>query len=708
MAVFSQLQKKQAGRQVFIWFMIIAYMNLSAPVPGSWSAKIIGGGLESLNYILFFYVLSLVVFPKFWVRRKIFWLIVLILLCYVCYVSITYLNYVRIIKYLGGYSFHMDEPIQYLWLDGVFYFFIICSAGAASFYYRYSIDKIKLRSENEKVLLVKELNFLKNQFNSHITFNFLNYCYSKIHKILPGIAESVGLFSENLRYALQTKPEEKVLLTKELANLENFVSLQRLLNKNVQLKIENLGELSDKYIFPRILISLVENVLIFGISNDPQAPIQIHLKTNDLKLEYTINSKLNSDDLISNIQDDLNFVSQTLKLYYPNRYLFSHKINEGKIIIQLYFAINEANANSSEPVISSKNLNVQKKSSFNDGGLSALMGLSKKQISWHILAWILIIAYTNILTRYTSAIPVVIIINVMVHMNLMFVFYGIGFYGFPKFWEERRISLVVFIIVALLIYWIIAYITFKVIMPALGEYVYIEKFSVYMFLKDRLYLFIFYGSAGVFSFFTRYGVFKIKQQEQKEKMLLGKELFYLKNQFNSPLIFSFLQYCSANIRKHSPETADSIVLFSDMLRYTLQTPPEEKVLLKDEIIYIEDFISIQKLLSEKVFVNFNCSGVIENKKILSRILVTFVENAFKHGLYNNSTCPLQISLVVKEQELSFSIINRINPTKRIESTNKGIENVTQILDLYYADKYTLKKEVADQNYSLELSMQLNE
>jgi len=33
--------------------------------------------------------------------------------------------------------------------------------------------------------------------------------------------------------------------------------------------------------------------------------------------------------------------------------------------------------------------------------------------------------------------------------------------------------------------------------------------------------------------------------------------------------------------------------------------------------------------------------------------------------------------------------------------------VTQILDLYYANNYTLKREVLDQNYSPELSMMLN-
>lgn len=702
-----RLNKKQIKRNILVWIIIIAYLNFDAPVHGPFSAKIVGGAVESLNYILVFYIMSLFIIPEFWVKRRTFWLILCILVCYGLFFTITFFNYLKIIQYFGGYTLHQNRSIIYLLIKDIFYFFIVASAAAASFYYRYSIQHYKTQFEKIKILLIKELNFLKNQFNSHITFNFLNYCYSKVHQILPNTAESIGLFSDNLRYALQTKPEERVFLNDEIVHINNFIYLQRLLFENVYVNFTVYGDYKDKYIYPRILISMVENAFLFGITDDSRIPTKIDMKVEGVKFYLTVSYKQKSDFKILDFKSDMNFVLQTLNLYYPENFLLKQELRNNLSCIELILSIEE------DITKYTSNKKIRKKFTENadtikDGAdIKSLMHLTKRQIGRHVIAWIIIIAFGNIYNHYSCSLLAVILIKASINLNCMFVFYSIRLFIFPKFWEEQKIKLVISILIILFIYWTNVYFIFKVMMPALGEVVSIAEYTLPHFFKERFYYFVIFGSAGVFAFFSRYGVFKIKQQEQKEKMLLGKELYYLKNQFNSPLTFSFLKYCSDNMRKHSPETADSIGIFSDMLRYTLQTSPEEKVPLKDEIVYIEDFISIQKLLSERVYAEFIYQGEIKDKKILSRILVTFVENAFKHGLYNNSGYPIQINLMVANKNLLFTIKNRINPSKRLESTKKGIENVTQILDLYYDDKYELKKEITGDVYSVELSLEID-
>jgi sensor histidine kinase YesM len=252
------------------------------------------------------------------------------------------------------------------------------------------------------------------------------------------------------------------------------------------------------------------------------------------------------------------------------------------------------------------------------------------------------------------------------------------------------------------------YFVFFKIIPGLGGHTYSEDYPIGFFLGYEISFFTIVGAAGTSSFFNRYGLYKLKQQTEKEKSLLIKELNFLKNQFNSHITFNFLNYCYSNIHKQSPETAEAISNFSDMLRYTLQTGPEEKVALSKEIIYIENFISLQKLLSAKVFVNFDYDGNIGETLILPRILVTFVENAFKHGLCNDPKFPIQINLMVNDDKLTFTIKNKINHSKRIDNTNKGMENVTQILDLYYTDNYELRSNAEGEFFCVDLWMGLME
>jgi LytS/YehU family sensor histidine kinase len=224
-------------------------------------------------------------------------------------------------------------------------------------------------------------------------------------------------------------------------------------------------------------------------------------------------------------------------------------------------------------------------------------------------------------------------------------------------------------------------------------------------MNISFYYFVITGSAATASFFSRYSLYKLKLQAEKEKLLIVKEINFLKTQFNSRLTFDFLKYCNRSIRPHSPETAESVSVFSDMLKYTLHTRPNEKVLLHDEIVYINSFIDIQKLLSSNVYVNFNCTGNNGGERIIPRILITFVENAFKHGVYNSPEFPIDIRLTIENKRLLFRVKNKVNPNKKAASSLTGLENVNQALALHYAGNYMLKNEEHEGFYTAALSIE---
>ncbi len=704
MSIVTPFNKKQLKKHILSWAIILAYVNLDAPIPGTWTAQIIGASIEAMNYIFLFYGLSLYVFPKFWVKQRIHLIIVSVFIFYGFYTLITYFNYLKIIPALDGYTWHEEYPAYDLLIENIFLFFIVCLAAISYFFYQYSIYKFKWQAEREKSLLVKELNFLKNQFNSHITFNFLNYCYSKIHQELPQIAESIGVYSDMLRYSLQSQIDKKIPVLQEITNIENFIYLHNSINAKVDTKFDYSGNTTTCLIVPRILTSFMEHVFKQDVCQEENTPVEIKLKVSGSKVVFAIRSKV--DPVKKNMDIGFENIKQLLELYYINKYTLKNEVKDGTLLASLQLDTDMALVQNDQ--LNSKNIRTDQDTLTDlEIDVKPLMRLNKKQIKTHLIVWLLIIAYGYMTDPIPGNWLAEIIGSATIHLNYMFAFYSLSLFNFPKFWKNSWFLLTTSILFTFLIYSLISYLNFMIIIPKLGGYTSIQEESLTYFLQEIFYFFIITGLAGTASFFIRYGLYKLKLQAEREKSLLLKEIYFLKEQFNSDLTFNFLSYCYNNIQPHFPETAKSISYFAGMLKYTLKTGPKENVSLSKEIVYIENFIRLQKLLSSKVFADFEYQGKMEDKQILPRILVTFVENAFKHGLYNDPDQPIRMKLKVDDDQLTFRVNNRKNRSKKAASTHKGIENVKQILELHYANNHELKQAEEKEFFSIELKIRLS-
>ncbi len=191
---------------------------------------------------------------------------------------------------------------------------------------------------------------------------------------------------------------------------------------------------------------------------------------------------------------------------------------------------------------------------------------------------------------------------------------------------------------------------------------------------------------------------------KRKNATIAKELDFLKNQFNPHITFNFLTFCYSRVHKTSETAATAIMIFSDMLRYSLFVKPDEEVSLRKEIEYLENFISIQKCLTIEVDVNFKYEGCIDVKSILPRILITFVENAFKHGQINNRMRPIEIHLFAKEECIVFTASNKKNKERKILSPEIGHQNVKEMLDSFYKGSYSLEVRDLESDYYSELTL----
>lgn len=88
------------------------------------------------------------------------------------------------------------------------------------------------------------------------------------------------------------------------------------------------------------------------------------------------------------------------------------------------------------------------------------------------------------------------------------------------------------------------------------------------------------------------------------------------------------------------------------------------------------------------------------------LLVTFVENCFKHGVSPVEKSCILISLSEEEGNLLFATSNRIFPVKRI-GEHMGIENCRRRLELLYPGKYDLTISNNSDIYNVSLQIRLN-
>ncbi len=330
-----------------------------------------------------------------------------------------------------------------------------------------------------------------------------------------------------------------------------------------------------------------------------------------------------------------------------------------------------------------------------------------KKIITHLLIWALMFLYINLSAPFPKEIIPRLICNGLKILNYMFVFYALYYIVFQRFWEKNSFLL---IISALVVYLSFTYFLYQInenVFPFFGRAnVFKEKPSHILFLFS-FYFFALAGGFAVSLFINKYSLYKLKIQSNKQNALIRKEIFILKNQFNSHITFNFLNYIYSHVLEISEKAAKPIEMYADMLRYTLSINPEKKVTLQQEIDYIKNFIEIQKLLSNKVYVKLTIKGELENKYIIPRLLITLVENAFSHGQFNNPNKPINIKLISDQSKIDFEIRNSIKNKKPDKSGGIGLNNLKEILELFYKDSYELILKHSKKEYIAKLSISIS-
>jgi len=202
-----------------------------------------------------------------------------------------------------------------------------------------------------------------------------------------------------------------------------------------------------------------------------------------------------------------------------------------------------------------------------------------------------------------------------------------------------------------------------------------------------------------------------RQHTLQEKAHLEEQLLFLRNQVNPHMMFNVLNHIHILMQKNVDLASDLLIRFSDILRYQLYECNKDRVLLEKEIKYIQDVIEVEKLRWGNEL-DVDCQWEVENgKKLITPfVLISFIENAFKHV----SKLPLEksyVNIAVRQKGDRFALMvensKTTEPPCKKESGGLGLANTTKRLSIVYPDSHQLSIHTTDTIYRVNLEIKLS-
>ncbi|MBO0931882.1 sensor histidine kinase [Fibrella aquatilis] len=202
-----------------------------------------------------------------------------------------------------------------------------------------------------------------------------------------------------------------------------------------------------------------------------------------------------------------------------------------------------------------------------------------------------------------------------------------------------------------------------------------------------------------------------------EKEHVTKELIFLRQQINPHFLLNAFNNIYALITRKDNRAADTLANLSTLMRYTLYRTGQDFVPLTDELEFIRGYICMEQIRHTQPGV-IDCQlpdvvEAMENWLVPPLLLVTFIENAFKHGLhtvYEGGWVQIAIETdLTIQSRLTLTVTNNKSDTVPGQQTDGGIglANVRRRLALLYPPTdYSLTISEQPDQFGVRLSIPL--
>jgi LytS/YehU family sensor histidine kinase len=230
----------------------------------------------------------------------------------------------------------------------------------------------------------------------------------------------------------------------------------------------------------------------------------------------------------------------------------------------------------------------------------------------------------------------------------------------------------------------------------------------HMVLIDNLIIAILVVGAGTGSKLITKWLDEEKLRKDIEKEQLKTNLALLRHQVSPHFFMNTLNNIHALIDINSEHAKEAVIRLSTLMRYLLYDSSQGQISLKKEVDFINSFISLIRLrYSDKVDIKVIVPDQIPEIQIPPMLLISFLENAFKHGVSYQSKSYIYFKMEIIHKSLICKIKNSKHNTHIPQDTEYlgiGLENVKKSLKLLYNDNYKLS--IADNKNEFEVDLMI--
>jgi len=229
--------------------------------------------------------------------------------------------------------------------------------------------------------------------------------------------------------------------------------------------------------------------------------------------------------------------------------------------------------------------------------------------------------------------------------------------------------------------------------------------TIYMWNNLRLVIII-----GIYAILIHFMINWFESQKLRDELInqqQASELALMRSQVNPHFLFNTLNNIYSLVYRKSDEAPEAVMKLSSIMRYMLYDSAARKVPLEKEIEYLKSYIELQNLrIKHPDFVSLQIDGDIEGKTIAPMLLISFVENAFKHS--NKSNRPgILINLSALNGKIIFKVMNYLRKaSSKTDEPTGGISlgTINRRLELIYPGKHKLLISQESETFSINLEI----
>ena len=234
----------------------------------------------------------------------------------------------------------------------------------------------------------------------------------------------------------------------------------------------------------------------------------------------------------------------------------------------------------------------------------------------------------------------------------------------------------------------------------------IPESPVISMLGSLLSLGMIITSTSVYTLFQGWTEYS-KKISELETSTKEAELQQLKSQINPHFLFNTINNANIKVEKEPQKSFEMITKLEELLRYQLTETTHDKVILKDDISFFNDYLELEGTRRNRFSYSIKADNDVYGLEVYPLLFISFVENAVKHSLAIKGEAIINLAFT-KENNLLHFYCENTKPTVSVKhkSGGLGLKNVKRRLELLYDNDYTLEIKDLENSYIVNLYLKI--